>query len=176
MDYEKKYLKYKQKYLDLKSQLEGGLSINPWRYTKTVPKDADSEDLKKYLNDKNTIIDEINAKKLDIKKEESEIKTLEYTERQLHKKKEADEKLEALKAKTVGGLFGFKSSFAESDELKGKREALKALQVGLVELEKKLDQLTKLVEAQKKSDHYLDKINKSNSPPPSPVAQGPPPS
>jgi DNA repair exonuclease SbcCD ATPase subunit len=171
MNYEKKYLKYKQKYLDLKSQLEGGLSVNPWRYTKVTPKDTDSEDLKKVLNDKNTIIDEINAKKEEIKKEEEAIKALDNLERQEYKKKQADEKLEALKAKTTGGLFGFKSSFPESDELKGKREALKALQAGLAELEKKLDEVNKLIEAQKKSDHYAQKINKAKG---NPLSSAPP--
>ena len=161
MSYEQKYLKYKQKYLDLKSQLEGGLSINPWRYSKVEPKPTDSEDLKKILNDKNTIIDEINAKKIEIKKEEEALKALDNLERQEYKKKQADEKLEALKAKTTGGLFGFKSSFPESDELKAKREALKTLKAALVELEKKLDEVNKLIEAQKKSDHYAQKINKA---------------
>jgi DNA repair exonuclease SbcCD ATPase subunit len=165
MNYEKKYLKYKQKYLDLKSQLQGGVNVNPWRYTKVTPKDADSEDLKKHLNDKNTIIDEINTKKAEIKKEEGEIKALENLERQEHKKKQADEKLEALKAKTIGGFFGFNASIPESEELKGKKESLKTLKAALADLEKKLDEINKLIEAQKKSDHYAEKINKVKSTP-----------
>ena len=45
MNYEQKYLKYKQKYLQLKLQLEGGLSLNPWRYKKRESKGTESADL-----------------------------------------------------------------------------------------------------------------------------------
>jgi len=169
MNYEQKYLKYKQKYLQLKLQLEGGLSLNPWRYKKRESKGTESADLQKFLTDRNSVIDEIAAKKLEITAKQQEIKTLEFNERQAFKKQQADEKLEAAKAKVGSGMNIFKRTVvAESEELKGKKEELKNLQTQLKELEVKLDNLNKVISAQEKSDHYASKMSKSQPSPPSP--------
>ena len=161
MSYEQKYLKYKEKYLNLKAQLEGGLSLNPWRYKKVEPKDVDSEELKKHMTDRNTTIDEINQTKKDITTTQADINVTVKNERTAFKKAEADKKLEALK-QTGGGLNIFnRVKVEDSAELVAKREALKASQAKLVELEKNLDRLDKLIAAQKKSDHYDQKLKKS---------------
>ena len=165
MSYEQKYLKYKQKYLQLK--LEGGLSVNPWRYKKREPKVTESEELQKYLTERNSVIDEISAKKLEIIAKQQEIKTLEFNERQIHKKQQADAQLEAAKAKVGGSINYFKRIvFPESEELKGKREELKNLQSQLKEIENKLDNLNKVISAQEKSDHYAKKIVNTSAPSP----------
>ena len=164
MSYEQKYLKYKQKYLQLKSELEGGISfksLNPFRYKKTESKATDSSELIQYLNERNTLLDEIVGTNAEIKAKQAEIKTLEYNERQAFKKQEADAKLEALKAQS-GGLSLWKKSIPESDELKAKKDELKVLADKLTDQEKNLDRLNKLIEAQKKADHYANKLNKTN--------------
>jgi hypothetical protein len=169
MNYEQKYLKYKQKYLQLKLQLEGGLSLNPWRYKKRESKGTESADLQKFLTERNSVIDEISFFKSKIIEKQQEIKTLEFSERQAFKKQQADEKLEAAKAKVGGGMNIFKRNVVpESEELKGKREELKRLQSHLKELEVKLDNLNKVISAQEKSDHYASKMSKSQPSPPSP--------
>lgn len=169
MNYEQKYLKYKQKYLQLK--LEGGLSLrslNPMRYKQREAKGTESADLQKYLTNRNNIIDEIAAKKLEITAKQQEIKTLEFNERQAFKKQEADAKLESAKASVGGGMNIFnRTVVAESEELKAKKEELKNLQSQLNDLENKLDNFNKVISAQEKSDHYANKIGNA-SPPPSP--------
>lgn len=170
MSYERKYLKYKQKYLQLKLELEGGLSIrklNPLRYKKREPKGTESAELQKYLTDRNSLIDEINSKTLEITTKQNEIKKLEFNERQAFKKQQADAQLESAKASVGGGMNIFKRTVvAESEELKAKKEELKNLQSQVKELENKLDNINKVISAQEKSDHYANKIGNTSSPAP----------
>jgi hypothetical protein len=161
MSYEQKYLKYKEKYLNLKAQLEGGLSLNPFRYKKYEPKADDSEELKKHMTDRNTTIDDINQTKKDIAAAQADINITVKNERTAFKKAEADKKLEALKQSGGGFNIFNKVKVEDSAELVAKREALKASQAKLVDLEKNLDRLDKLIAAQKKSDHYAKKLSKS---------------
>ena len=171
MSYEQKYLKYKEKYLNLKAQLEGGLNLNPFRYKKYEPKATDSEELKKHMTDRNTSIDEINQTKKDISAAQVDINKTVQNERTAFKKAEADKKLEALKQSGGGFNIFNRVKVGESDELIAKREALKALQVKLADAEKNLDRLNKLIDAQKKSDHYSEKLSKGSPvPAPEPTA------
>ena len=162
MSYEQKYLKYKQKYLLLKSQLEGGLNINPFRYSKVVAKPTDSEELKQYIDNKNSLIDQINTKKNEIKSLQTEINALIYADRQEFKKQAADAKLDALKVQTGGGFNIYnRVNVPESEALKAKKAELVTKQSELSELEKQLDKTSELVKAQTKSDHYKNKLAKS---------------
>ena len=165
MSYEKKYLKYKQKYLQLKLELEGGVLVNPLKLIKREPKGTDSSDLQKYLTDRNNIINEINAKKAEITAKQNEINKLKFDERQAFKKAKADAKLEAAKAKIGGGLNllnkirGIK--VPKSEELNVKKEELQSLQSELKELLNKLDNLNNVIKTQEKADHYEKKIAKT---------------
>jgi len=170
MSYEQKYLKYKEKYLNLKAQLEGGLNLNPFRYKKYEPKATDSEELKKYITERNTNIDDINQIKKDISTAQSDINVTAQNERTAFKKAEADKKLEALKQSGGGFNIFNRVKIGESDELIAKREALKALQGKLADAEKNLDRLNKLIDAQRKSDHYAKKMTPPSSPVASPTA------
>jgi hypothetical protein len=162
MSYEQKYLKYKQKYLLLKSQLEGGLNINPFRYSKVVAKPTDSEELKQFINNKNGLIDQINNKKNEIKSLQTEISNMIYADRQEFKKQAADAKLDALKVQTGGGFNIYnRVNVPESEALKAKKAELVTKQTELSELEKQLDKTSELVKAQTKSDHYKNKLAKS---------------
>lgn len=164
MSYEQKYLKYKQKYLLLKSQIEGGLSVNPFRYSKVVAKPTDSEELKQYITTKNGLIDQINTKKTEIKTLQSEISAMIYADRQEFKKNAADAKLEALKAKTGGGFNIFnRVNVPESEALKAKKAEVVTKQTELSDLEKQLDKTSELISAQSKSDHYKNKLAKNQS-------------
>ena len=159
MSFEQKYLKYKQKYLLLKSQLEGGLNINPFRYSKIVAKPTDSEELKQYINNKNGIIDQINTKKTEMKTLQSEINTMVYADRQAFKKQAADAKLDALKVQTGSGFNIYnRVNVPESEALKAKKAELVTKQTELSDLEKQLDKTSELISAQSKSDHYKNKL------------------